>query len=253
MPTDEIIIRLFCMVDDELGTVNKREDAHLYTSEIVTIGLLFALKGGRFRAFYRWLNKNYRAYFPFLPERSRLARLLRDYAEQAFDFLAEPSFFTVVDTYGIELIHPRREGRSKRQIGKKGKSNGRWIVGIKLAWLINDDGEVVDWSWDTANEADNVFRPLATAYDGETIVLADQGLRAKDTPPQNIKCCERGTWNERFTIETNLSWVTELFHSKKLYHRVKEHLEAHLWYLAALINCLLRITEHKRSLAEFVI
>jgi hypothetical protein len=225
MPTDEIIIRLFCMVDDELGSVNKRSDAHLYTSEIVTIGLLFSLKGGCFRAFYRWLNKNYGAYFPKLPERSRLARLLRDYAEQAFDFLADPSFFTVVDTYGIELIHPRREGRSKRQIGKKGKSNGRWIVGIKLAWLINDDGEVVDWSWDTANEADNIFRPLASAYDGETIALADQGLWAKDTPAQNIKCCERGTWNERFTIETNLSWVTELFHPKKLYHRVKEHLE----------------------------
>jgi hypothetical protein len=47
---------------------------------------------------------------------------------------------------------------------------------------------LLDWSWDTANEADNIFRPLATAYDGETIVLADQGLRAKDTPPQNIKC-----------------------------------------------------------------
>jgi hypothetical protein len=74
MATDEIIIRLFCMVDDQLGSVNKREDAHLYTSEIVTIGLLFALKGGRFRAFYRWLNKNYGAYFPKLPERSRLAR-----------------------------------------------------------------------------------------------------------------------------------------------------------------------------------
>ena len=38
-----------------------------------------------------------------------------------------------------------------------------------------------------------------------------------------------------------------------VYHRVKSHLEARLWYLAALINCLLRITEHKRSLAEFVI
>jgi hypothetical protein len=47
--------------------------------------------------------------------------------------------------------------------------------------------------------------------------------------------------------------VTDLFHAKKLHQRVKEHLEAHLWYLAALINCLLRITEHKRSLAEFVI
>jgi hypothetical protein len=52
---------------------------------------------------------------------------------------------------------------------------------------------------------------------------------------------------------TKLCWVTELFHAKKVYHRVKEHLESHLWYLAALINCLLRITEHKRSLAEFVI
>jgi hypothetical protein len=43
-----------------------------------------------------------------------------------------------------------------------------------------------------------------------------------------------------------------LFHAKKLYHRVTEHLEAHLWYLAALINCLLRLTEHKRSLADLV-
>src|SRR5262245_10236131 len=48
MPTDEIIIRLFCMVDNQIADVNKRSDAKLYPSEIVTIGLLFALKGGRF-------------------------------------------------------------------------------------------------------------------------------------------------------------------------------------------------------------
>lgn len=58
MPTDEIIIRLFCMGDDQLGRVNKRSDAHVYPSEIVTIGQLFNLKGGRFRAFYRWLSAN---------------------------------------------------------------------------------------------------------------------------------------------------------------------------------------------------
>jgi hypothetical protein len=253
MPTDEIIIRVFCMVDDTLRDVNNRPDAHLYPSEVVTIGLLFALKGGRFRAFYRWLDANYRQWFPALPERTRLQRLLRDYAGLALDFLADPTFFTVVDTYGIELIHPRREGRSQRQIGKKGKSNGRWIVGIKLAWLINDQGEVADWAWTTANEPDTVFRPLATGYEGETITLADLGLRAKDAPTQNVKCCARGTWNERLTIETNLSWVTELFDAKKLYHRVSSHLEAHLWYLAALINCLLRLTEQKRSLAQFVL
>ena len=133
MPTDEIIIRLFCIVDDELQPVKKRPDAHLYASEIVTIGLLFSLKGGRFRAFYRWLTANYRAYFPKLPERSRLQRLLAAYAELADYFLADLSFFTILDSYGIELIHPRREGRSERQIGRKGVSNGRWIVGIKVA------------------------------------------------------------------------------------------------------------------------
>jgi hypothetical protein len=72
-----------------------------------------------------------------------LQRLLRDYADYTFDFLAEPTFLTVVDTYGIELIHPRREGRSAQQIGKKGKSNGRWIVGVKLAWLITDRGGAI--------------------------------------------------------------------------------------------------------------
>jgi hypothetical protein len=101
----------------------------LYSSEIVTIGLLFALKGGRFRGLYRWLAANYRAWFPTLPERTRLQRLLRDHAEDTLPFLADPTFFTVVDTYGIELIHPRREGRSKRQIGKKGNRMAAGLSG----------------------------------------------------------------------------------------------------------------------------
>ena len=135
MPTEEIIIRLFCMVDDVIGSVKKRSDAHLHDSEIVTIGLLFSLKGGRYRAFYRWLHANYRTLFPKLPDVTRLLRLLKSRAYYADEFLDDPSFFTVADTYGIELIHPRREGRSPAQVGKKGKSNGRWIVGIKLGWL----------------------------------------------------------------------------------------------------------------------
>jgi len=253
MSTEDIIIRLFCIVDDEMRAVKKRSDAKLYPSEIVTIGMLFSLKGGQFRSFYRWLRENYRHLFPKLPERTRLQRNIRDYAEFTEDFLEKPSFFTVIDTYGIELIHPRREGRSPQQLGRKGVSNGRWIVGIKLAWLISDRGNVVDWGWDTANAPDNVFRPVATAHDGETIALCDGGLREAGAPQQNLKYCKRGTWNERFTIETNLSWVTELFHAKKLYHRVQSHLEARLCYLAALINCLLRLTEQKRSLAAFVI
>lgn len=40
MSTEESIIRLFCRVDDRLGAVKKRSDAHLYDREIVPIGML---------------------------------------------------------------------------------------------------------------------------------------------------------------------------------------------------------------------
>jgi hypothetical protein len=43
-------------------------------------------------------------------------------------FLAEPSAESLLDSFGVELIHPIREGRSPAQIGKKGVSNHRWIV-----------------------------------------------------------------------------------------------------------------------------
>jgi hypothetical protein len=72
-----------------------------------------------------------------LPERSRLFRLLRLYQAWAERFLAEPSLINFSDSLGIELIHPRREGRTKGQVGKKGKSNQRWIVGVKFCPLLN--------------------------------------------------------------------------------------------------------------------
>jgi hypothetical protein len=253
MPTEEIIIRLFCIVDDRVGPVKKRSDAHLHDSEIITIGLLFSLKGGRYRAFYRWLNANYRALFPKLPDVTRLLRLLNSRAAYTDEFLADPSFFTVADTYGIELIHPRREGRSREQVGKKGKSNGRWIVGIKLGWLLNNEGKIVTWQWDTANVSDREFRDMPLAYNGETVTLCDLGLREKDAPHENMLFCEKGTWSERYAVETDFSWVCELFNCKKMYHRKRSYIDARLGYMTALMNCLLDITDTKRSLAQFVI
>lgn len=45
MPTDDFIIELFIRVDTMLGDTPKHPDAHLYPSELVTLALLFALKG----------------------------------------------------------------------------------------------------------------------------------------------------------------------------------------------------------------
>jgi len=202
MATDEIIIRLFCIVADRLKDVKPHPNANLHPSEIVTTGLLYALKGNGYRAFYRWLSSNWRHFFPKLPDHTRLLRVLRDYNHLTDRWFQAPTFFTVLDSYGIELIHPIREGRSAQQIGGKGKSNHRWIVGIKFVPLLNNRGEIVDWSWAPANTHDQHFREMATKFDGETITLTDTGFGKAGASPSNIKLCKRGTWNERMCIET---------------------------------------------------
>jgi hypothetical protein len=239
--TEEFIITLFCEVDDRMGDVPKHTQARLWPSELVTIGLLFALKGGYFRAFYRWLKRDYEGLFRKLPHRTRLQRLLATHQDWCSGFLADPTFFTVIDTYGIELIHPVRQGHSPRQIGKKGKSNWRWIVGMKLCWLVNDRGEVVGWDWDTANVHDQTFLPLVAAFDGQTIVLADSGFNRAAGIPRNLKLCPRGAWNERMIVETALSMVTMVCGLKKVFHRTRRYFEARLAFVAAMFNALLAL------------
>ncbi len=160
MATVEFITALFYEVDEQLGAIPKHPEAHLWPSEVVTLGLLHALKGVGNRAFYRWLTRDYRPLFPQLPERTRLFRLLKTHQDWARTFLAAPTVLGVIDTYGIELIHPMREGRSPQQIGRKGLSNHRWIVGGKLCLLLNQYGLVVGWACATANAADNTFQWL---------------------------------------------------------------------------------------------
>jgi hypothetical protein len=244
--TQDFVIRLFCLVDDRLGCRHKHPQAQLWPSELVTIGLLFALKGSSFRSFYRWLERDYAELFGGLPERTRLLRGLRVHQHATEQFLADPTLFTVIDTYGIELIHPWRYGRSPRQVGKKGFSNHRWIVGLKLCWLINAQGEVVAWAFNTANTADQRFAQVATPFQDRTITLADVGFAAVDRPA-NLKLCARGEWNERMLIETVFSLVHRVCHLKYLWHRTWPYLQMHLAYVAALFNALLALNRQLGS------
>jgi len=50
MITIEFITALFYEVDEQLGAIPKHPKAHLWPSEVVTLGLLHALKGGGNRA-----------------------------------------------------------------------------------------------------------------------------------------------------------------------------------------------------------
>src|SRR2546425_11860430 len=131
MITVEFITALFYEVDEQLRTIPTHPEAHLWPSEVVTLGLLHALKGVGNRPFYHWLTRDYRPLFPRLPERNRLFRLLKTHQDWTQGFLAPPTVLGAIDTYGIELIHPMAEGRSPQQIGRKWRSNPRWLVWCK--------------------------------------------------------------------------------------------------------------------------
>ena len=180
MTTVDFIIALFCQVDAHLHDIPKHPEARLWPSEVVTLGLLHARKGGGNRAFYRWLTRDYRPLFPRLPERTRLCRLFSTHQDWTQALLAAPTVLGVIDTYGIELIHPVREGRSPQQIGRKGLSNHRWIVGGKLCLVLNQYGWVVAWDCATANVADNTFQWLIRQFEERMILLSDTGFHAAE-------------------------------------------------------------------------
>lgn len=222
MTTEDIILHIFYLVATTLPAIPRHSQAKLYPSELVTIGILFALKGGHFRAYYRWLQ-----------------RLLKTHQDWCDLLLSDPSFFTVIDSYPIELLFPIREGRSKQQVGKKGRDKGRWSIGIKLCVLLNDVCQVVNWDWATMNVYDKHFHPVVEPFIGETIALTDFGFRDKDGIPENMKICKKGTWNERMCVETVFSMLTTVCDLKRIRHRLSAYIQMRLAYIVAMFNILL--------------
>lgn len=240
MTTIDFITELFCRVDDKVGD-NKHSQAKLYPSEVVTLALLYALKGTGQRAFWRWLTRDYRPLFHQLPDRTRLFRLFNSHRHYVERFMAEPSLIGVIDSYGIELLHPIREGRSSKQLGKKGISNHRWIVGGKMCYLLNHLGLVVSWDCDTANAYDgSAFQHLVDNVNDQMVVFSDTGFEKKDWNPTNLCICKRGEWNVRMFVETVLSMLTYVCNFKHSHHKVWAFFETKLGFTMALFNILVQ-------------
>ena len=148
-------------------------------------------------------------------------------------FLADPSLIGVIDSYGIELLHPIREGRSDKQIAKKGKSNKRWIVGGKMCYLLNHLGLIVNWNCDTANVYDgSAFQQIVDDVADEMVVFSDTGFEKKDWHPTNLRICKRGEWNVRMLVETVFSMLTcDFKHSR---HKVWDYFVTKVGFTMAL-------------------
>lgn len=240
MTQEHFIIELFCRVDDMLPKTQEHIQAKLSLSELITLGLLFALKGSSQHQFYRWLRQNWNTLFPALPERSRFFRRLKTHQRLTKRFLAEPTIFGVIDSYGIELCHPIREVHQphRKRIGKKGFASWKWIVGGKFCLLTNKFGLVTDWDVKTANVSDQAFLPLVEAVADKMIVLADTGFRRAKDQPENLKICRRGEWNDRMLIETVFSLLSQVCKLKHLRQRVWAYFEMRLALTVALFNLL---------------
>ena len=243
---------MFCRVDDALKGRPKHPKAKLWPSELVTIGALRALKGGSFRSFYRWLVRNHADLFPNLPDRTRLLRLLYTYRELANIFLVPLNNIPlknkrqtgVMDSFGIEMLHPKRDGRSDSQYAKKGLSNGRWIIGAKFCPLLDTKGNIVDWDFDTANVHDSSFAHLAER-NPSVHVLADSNFHKSDKRGgdlSNLTICQRGESNQRMIIATVFSLWTNVLPLKKTTTRKEPHLEALLAFAVAAYNIIIKWT-----------
>ncbi len=71
-----------------------------------------------------------------------------------------PDGLRSINLIGIELIHVRREGQRNTQQGRKRIANHRWIVGVTLAWVINQRGESLEWHWFPATSSDEEFHAM---------------------------------------------------------------------------------------------
>ena len=170
LSTEDFVLELFYRVDTALVGVAKHPQASLWPGEVVTLDILYALKGKGERTFYRWASRDLRPLFPGLPERTRLFRLFAAHRDWTGRFLARPTLFGVADSFGIEMINTLRLGRSPRQIARRGKCARRWIAGVKLGLVLNAHGEICAWDLDIARAYDtDAFGHLLGRYAGQMI------------------------------------------------------------------------------------
>lgn len=207
MDIDLFIVLLFWMVDEQTSDLPQHPQAKLHPSEIVTLALLQRMTGKAYRRFLVWLE--HIGLFPNLPDASRLCRLFHHY-RHAIEVISRQMGqwdWAVADSVICEAIHPIREGRGTPWVGK-GKSKGRWMVGIKVVVVVSPQGDILAWELDTANIHDKHFAWIVEEFTVK--VLTDSGFHAQEGDPDNLKICKRGEQNERMVVESVFSLCKRL-------------------------------------------
>ena len=100
--------------------VPKHTQASLWPGELVTIGMLRAIKGVGNRAFYRWLTRDFHPLFPNLPHRTRRVNSWVALEDCSSRPPADPD----VRISRIRLLRPELRGVGRARSGRRGEEGG---------------------------------------------------------------------------------------------------------------------------------
>lgn len=193
---DEIVLPVFYIVDTISETLDKEKNSHkincsgrkcsITKSEIMTICILFHFSGyWNFKRYYKFVLKNMNGEFPKLVSYSRFISLMKEIKEELYYLiLSIPKFLTgnyIVDATAIKVCHNKRIYSNKvfKGIAKIGKSTMGWFFGLKLHVIINDLGEIMNFTITEGNVDDRFVVPnLTENLHGK--LFADKGYISAD-------------------------------------------------------------------------
>lgn len=192
------LIALFVEIDDLLKSLQAYQQARqvgkarrptrvceLSQSEVCTILAAYHLSGYKcFEYYYRQVIKDTHAsYFPKAPSYERFLVLVsRCYTLMWLWSLhccvkASRTGLYLIDSKRLEVCHLKREHSHRVfSAARKGKTSTGWFYGFKLHLVINERGEIVNWTLTPGNVADNNPALLKQLLQGLTgICVGDRG------------------------------------------------------------------------------
>lgn len=195
------VTEIFCLVDEFckeysqivdnalIGNLAKRPSI-MSQSEIITIAIIFQLSGFRtFKHFYVFYVKNHmKDDFPATVSYNRFTELSQQNLMAMTLFLktcclGDCSGISFIDSTPVRVCKNKRIYNHKvfKGIATRGKSTMGWFYGFKLHIIINDKGEILNFTITQANVDDR--QPLKDERFLDKIygkLFADKGYIGKD-------------------------------------------------------------------------
>ena len=168
------------------GLRQRKREAGLSLSEIMTIMIYFHQSGYRFFKYYyqNHVQKYLKGEFPGLVSYSRFVTLMkRAFVPLVFYLLAQRGQCTgisFVDSTPIKVCHNKRIKRNKVFAGlaARGKTTMGWFYGFKLHLVVNEHGEILSFQLTPGNVDDR--KPLPFLFkDLFGKIFADKGYISK--------------------------------------------------------------------------